>query len=35
VLGGPLRAADTFGRAVHLGGPAELVCTRVLPALAR
>jgi DNA-binding transcriptional LysR family regulator len=26
--------ADVFGHAVHLGGPAELVCARVLPALA-
>ncbi len=24
---------DPFGRAVHLGGPAELLCTRVLPSL--
>lgn len=26
--------AEVFGRAVHLGGPAELVCARVLPSLA-
>lgn len=26
--------AGSFGRSVHLGGPAELVCARVLPALA-
>ncbi|MCP9624807.1 LysR family transcriptional regulator [Nocardia otitidiscaviarum] len=26
--------AETFSRTVHLGGPAELVCTRVLPSLA-
>ncbi|WP_306364836.1 LysR family transcriptional regulator [Nocardia sp. CC227C] len=25
---------ETFGHTVHLGGPAELVCTRVLPSLA-
>ncbi|WP_283133099.1 LysR family transcriptional regulator [Rhizohabitans arisaemae] len=30
-LGGP---AEAFGRAVHLGGPAELICSRVLPSLA-
>ncbi|MEV4895148.1 LysR family transcriptional regulator [Nonomuraea sp. NPDC055795] len=30
-LSGP---AEAFGRAVHLGGPAELMCERVLPALA-
>ncbi|MBB5079040.1 LysR family transcriptional regulator [Nonomuraea endophytica] len=30
-LSGP---AAAFGRAVHLGGPAELMCERVLPALA-
>ncbi|WP_312874222.1 LysR family transcriptional regulator [Actinomadura litoris] len=28
------RSADPFGRAVHLGGPAELLCARVLPSLA-
>jgi DNA-binding transcriptional LysR family regulator len=26
-------SADSFGRSVRLGGPAELVCARVLPAL--
>lgn len=30
-LSGP---AEAFGRAVHLGGPAEIMCARVLPALA-
>ncbi|WP_248966049.1 LysR family transcriptional regulator [Sphaerisporangium perillae] len=30
-LGDP---AEVFGRAVHLGGPAELICARVLPCLA-
>ncbi|WP_242909208.1 LysR family transcriptional regulator [Actinomadura terrae] len=28
------RSGDPFGRAVHLGGPAELLCARVLPSLA-
>ncbi|GAA5037735.1 DNA-binding transcriptional LysR family regulator [Thermocatellispora tengchongensis] len=34
VLGDLSGPAETFGRAVHLGGPAELVCARVLPCLA-
>ncbi|MGI5492528.1 LysR family transcriptional regulator [Microtetraspora malaysiensis] len=34
VLGDLSGPAEAFGRAVHLGGPAELVCSRVLPSLA-
>jgi DNA-binding transcriptional LysR family regulator len=28
------RPGETFSRTVHLGGPAELICARVLPSLA-
>ncbi|GAA0920238.1 LysR family transcriptional regulator [Nonomuraea longicatena] len=34
VLGDLSGPAEAFGRAVHLGGPAEFLCERVLPALA-
>lgn len=34
VAGDLARTGDAFDRVVHLGGPAELVCARVLPALA-
>lgn len=34
VLGDPGGPAEVFGRVVHLGGPAELTCARVLPCLA-
>ncbi|WP_157247631.1 LysR family transcriptional regulator [Nonomuraea typhae] len=34
VLGDLSGPAEAFGRAVHLGGPAELICERVLPSLA-
>ncbi|MER5624455.1 LysR family transcriptional regulator [Streptosporangium sp. NPDC002544] len=34
VMGDLGEPAEVFGRTVHLGGPAELVCARVLPSLA-